>query len=48
LDDVDAHYEHACARGTRVEGAPRDQPYGQREYGALDSEGHRWWFATPT
>ena len=21
--------------------------YGQREYGARDPEGHRWWFATP-
>jgi uncharacterized glyoxalase superfamily protein PhnB len=24
-----------------------DQPYGQREYGVRDCEGHRWWFATP-
>jgi hypothetical protein len=22
-------------------------PYGQREYGLTDPEGHRWWFATP-
>jgi hypothetical protein len=22
-------------------------PYGQREYGARDLEGHRWWFASP-
>ena len=22
------------------------EPYGQREYGARDLEGHRWWFAT--
>ena len=26
---------------------PVDQPYGQREYGARDPEGHRWWFAAP-
>lgn len=26
---------------------PVDQPYGQREYGARDLEGHRWWFASP-
>ena len=26
---------------------PADQPYGQREYGVRDPEGHRWWFATP-
>jgi uncharacterized glyoxalase superfamily protein PhnB len=31
-----------------MDGAPVDQPYGQREYGARDSEGHRWWFTTPT
>ena len=47
VDDVDAHYQHAKAAGAEVEGAPVDQPYGQREYGARDLEGHRWWFATP-
>lgn len=46
VDDVDRHYEHARAAGARVEAAPTDRPYGQREYGALDLEGHRWWFAT--
>jgi MerR family transcriptional regulator, thiopeptide resistance regulator len=47
VDDVDAHYEHARTHGARVDAEPRDMPYGQREYGASDSEGHRWWFATP-
>jgi MerR family transcriptional regulator, thiopeptide resistance regulator len=47
VDDVDAHYEHARAHGARVEGEPSDQPYGQREYGVTDPEGHRWWFAAP-
>lgn len=47
VDDVDRHYERARAAGARVEGAPADQPYGQREYGVRDLEGHRWWFATP-
>jgi uncharacterized glyoxalase superfamily protein PhnB len=47
VDDVDAHYRQARARGARVESEPTDQPYGQREYGARDPEGHRWWFATP-
>jgi uncharacterized glyoxalase superfamily protein PhnB len=45
--DVDAHFEHARAAGARIDSEPRDQPYGQREYGARDPEGHRWWFATP-
>ena len=46
VDDVDAHFVHARAAGAHVENEPVDQPYGQREYGARDPEGHRWWFAT--
>jgi uncharacterized glyoxalase superfamily protein PhnB len=45
VDDVDAHYERARAAGARIDSEPVDQPYGQREYGARDPEGHRWWFA---
>jgi MerR family transcriptional regulator, thiopeptide resistance regulator len=47
VDDVDAHYQHARAAGARIDSEPVDQPYGQREYGARDPEGHRWWFTTP-
>ena len=47
IDDVDAHWAHARQHGARVESEPQDQPYGQREYGARDTEGHRWWFASP-
>jgi uncharacterized glyoxalase superfamily protein PhnB len=47
VDDVDAHYERARAAGALIDSQPVDQPYGQREYGARDLEGHRWWFATP-
>ena len=45
VDDVDAHYQRARAAGAQIDSEPVDQPYGQREYGARDSEGHRWWFA---
>jgi len=45
--DVDAHYERARAAGATIDSEPRNQEYGQREYGARDREGHRWWFATP-
>src|SRR5689334_17564131 len=41
VDDVDAHFERARSAGARLEGPPIDQPYGQREYGARDPEGHR-------
>lgn len=47
VDDVDAHYERARAAGAQIDGPPVDQPYGRREYGARDPEGHRWWFGTP-
>jgi uncharacterized glyoxalase superfamily protein PhnB len=45
VDDVDAHYQQARSAGARIDSEPVDQPYGQREYGARDLEGHRWWFA---
>lgn len=47
VEDVDAHYERARAAGAEVDHPPVDQPYGRREYGARDPEGHRWWFGTP-
>ena len=47
VDDVDAHYQRARTAGARIDSDPVDQPYGQREYGARDLEGHRWWFAAP-
>jgi MerR family transcriptional regulator, thiopeptide resistance regulator len=47
VDDVDTHFERVRAAGIRTDDEPRDQPYGQREYGVRDPEGHRWWFATP-
>ncbi len=48
VDDVDAHCEHARAAGAVIDHPPQDQPYGRREYGARDPEGHRWWFGTET
>lgn len=47
VPDVDAIYERALAAGAVVLYAPRDEAYGQREFGVRDSEGHLWWFATP-
>jgi PhnB protein len=46
VDDVDAHYRRALAAGATVVGEPKDQPYGDRSYRALDTEGGRWVFAT--
>jgi uncharacterized glyoxalase superfamily protein PhnB len=47
VDDVDAHFERSKKAGARIDSEPTDQEYGQREYGARDPEGHRFWFATP-
>ena len=47
VPNVDEHFERVRAAGAKIESAPTDQEYGQREYGVSDPEGHRWWFATP-
>lgn len=47
VPDVDAHHQHARAAGAEVLYEPRDEGYGQREYGVRDPEGHVWWIATP-
>jgi len=47
VEDVDAHCKRTRAHGASLESEPRDMPYGHREYGVRDPEGHRWWFATP-
>ena len=48
VDDVDVHFRHVRAHAAaKIDSEPRDQPYGQRDYGVRDLEGHRWWFATP-
>jgi uncharacterized glyoxalase superfamily protein PhnB len=49
VDDVDAHCAHAKAHGARIFAEPATQDYGpeywsDRSYGALDPEGHPWWF----
>jgi MerR family transcriptional regulator, thiopeptide resistance regulator len=47
IPDVDDHYARVKAAGARIDREPTDQPYGLREYGVRDPEGHRWWFSTP-
>jgi PhnB protein len=45
VDDVDAHFERARKAGTKTLEEPKDQFYGDRRYGAVDPEGHNWYFA---
>ena len=47
VDDVDEHHRHAVSEGASIRYEPVDQPYGYREYGAVDGEGHLWSFMKP-
>jgi uncharacterized glyoxalase superfamily protein PhnB len=41
-DAVDAHHARALAAGAEIVFAPRDLPYGSREYAVRDPEGLVW------
>ena len=45
VDDVNAHFERARKAGAKILEEPKDQFYGDRRYGAVDPEGHHWYFA---
>lgn len=49
VDDVDAHCAQARAAGAEITREPTTDDYGDeygahRTYGAVDVEGHHWWF----
>lgn len=46
VDDPDSHHARAVAARAEIVMALTDQPYGSREYAALDTEGNRWSFGT--
>jgi PhnB protein len=46
VDDVDAVYEAALARGATSLRKPDDQFYGDRVGGVVDTQGNQWWLAT--
>ena len=43
--DVDNHYARARAEGATLLDEPRDFPYGERQYNAIDLGGHHWTFS---
>jgi uncharacterized glyoxalase superfamily protein PhnB len=45
VDDADAHCARARAAGAEVVQEPKDHPYGERQYTAIDPGGHRWTFS---
>jgi uncharacterized glyoxalase superfamily protein PhnB len=48
VKDVESHFKRVRDAGAEILYEPRDQDYGQREYGVRDPEGHVWWIATAT
>ena len=49
VDDADAHCTRAKAAGAKISMEPSIHDYGDdywadRSYGAVDPEGHHWWF----
>ena len=46
VDDVDGHHDRAVAAGATVIRDLVDQPYGSREYAAVDAEDNVWSFGT--
>ncbi len=49
VDDVDEHCAISRAAGAVIASEPQDHDYGEeywtdRSYGAIDPEGHLWWF----
>lgn len=50
VDDVDAHCARARAHGATIVAEPEVHDYGEdywadRSYGAIDPDGHLWWFS---
>jgi len=46
VEGIDAHYEHAkAADGVKIVEELHETEYGERQYGAVDLEGHHWLFA---
>jgi uncharacterized glyoxalase superfamily protein PhnB len=45
VSDVDNHHRHAAQHGAKILTPPKDYPYGERQYSAVDPGGHRWDFS---
>jgi len=45
VPDVDDHFERARSEGAQILAPPQDQPWGLRDYEAVDLEGRLWNFS---
>ncbi len=46
VENVDAVYERAIAAGGAIIRPLQETPYGARDFGLRDPEGHTWWAGT--
>jgi uncharacterized glyoxalase superfamily protein PhnB len=44
VEDLAAHLQRSRVHGAAILAPPMDYPYGERQYSALDLDGHRWTF----
>jgi uncharacterized glyoxalase superfamily protein PhnB len=45
IEDADTHCSRALAHGARITQEPVTQPYGERQYNAVDFAGYVWTFS---
>jgi uncharacterized glyoxalase superfamily protein PhnB len=45
VEDADAHCSRARSHGARITQDPATQPYGERQYNAVDYAGYSWTFS---
>ena len=45
VEDADAHCARARVAGATIVAEPADNPYGERQYTAIDPVGHTWTFS---
>src|SRR5580658_5088878 len=45
VEDVDAHFEKTKSAGAKIVEDLNETPYGERQYGVEDLEGHHWLFS---
>jgi uncharacterized glyoxalase superfamily protein PhnB len=45
VEDVDAHFERARSAGAKIVEELHETEYGERQYGAVDLDGHHWLFS---
>ncbi len=45
VEDVDAHFQRAKAAGAKIVEDLHETVYGERQYGAVDLDGHHWLFS---